>query len=209
MEIQYFGGNCVRITTKKSVLVVDDNLTSLGQKSIIKPGDIVLVTSPLIKSPTTGAKIVIDMPGEYEVANVSILGVAARAHMDEVGKNTATVFKITADDIRVAVVGHVYPELDDLQLEELGAVDALVIPVGGNGYTLDSIGALKLIKQIEPKVIIPTHYADKALNYEVPAQSLEEALKGLSMEPKETTPKLKLKLADFDEGTQLYILERQ
>ena len=107
------------------------------------------------------------------------------------------------------MLGHIYPDLNETQLEELGRVDVLIIPVGGNGYTLDSLGALKLIKKIEPKIVIPTQYADKALKYEVPAQNLEDALKGLTMEPKETVPKLKIKPGDFDDTTSLVVLERQ
>jgi L-ascorbate metabolism protein UlaG (beta-lactamase superfamily) len=83
-----------------------------------------------------------------------------------------------------------------------------VVPVGGNGYTVDPIGALKLIKEIEPKLVIPTHYADKALKYPVPQQELSVALKELAMEPKETVAKLKLKPTELTDVTQLIILEK-
>lgn len=208
MEIQFYGANCVRLNTKKASIVIDDNLAELGQKSITKAGDIVLQTMAMDKT-TAEPKIVINIPGEYEVSNTSIQGVAARSHMDEDGKKSATMFKVIADEVRVVVTGHVYPELSDEQLEALGTVDVLIIPVGGNGYTLDSIGALKLIKKIEPKIIIPTHYDDKDLKYEVPQQPLDEAIKGLAMEPKETVPKLKVKAGELGETTQLIVLEKQ
>ncbi len=86
-------------------------------------------------------------PGEYEVSEVSIFGISARAHMDEKGQETATIFKIQFEDLRVAVVGHIHPDLTDDHLEEIGAVDILIVPVGGNGYTLDPIGALQVIKK--------------------------------------------------------------
>lgn len=208
MEIQFYGGNCVSLVTKKATIVVDDNLLALGLKSVTKNGDIALFTGK--RAELTGQpKMVIDQPGEYEVSDVSIQGVAARSHLDESGKQTATIFKVIGEDIRVVVMGHVYPELSDSQLEALGTIDVLVIPVGGNGYTLDSVGALTLIKKIEPKIIIPTHYADKAISYEVPQQPLEEALKGLAMEPKETVSKLKLKAGEIDEIAHLIVLERQ
>jgi L-ascorbate metabolism protein UlaG (beta-lactamase superfamily) len=88
-------------------------------------------------------------------------------------------------------------------------VDVLVVPVGGNGYTLDPIGAAKVIKKIEPKLIIPVHYEDKGIKYEVPQVPLEEALKVLAVEPKETVAKLKLKSTELSETTQLIVLERQ
>lgn len=208
MEIQFYGANCVRLTAKKASITIDDNLSTLGLNSVAKTGDIALFTGP-VSSSKVEPKVTINQPGEYEVSDTSIQGIAARAHMDEPGKQTATIFKIIGEDIRIAVIGHVYPELSDDQLEALGTIDVMIVPVGGNGYTLDALGALKLIKKIEPKIIIPTHFDEKGVKYEVPQQPLEEALKGLAMEPAETVPKLKLKGGDIAETTQLIILERQ
>lgn len=207
MEIQYHGANCVRLTTKKATVIVDDNLVDLGLKSIAKSSDIALFTAA--HSALKDVKLVIDQPGEYEVSDTSIQGIAARAHTDEEGQMNATMFKVIGADIRVAAIGHVHPDLNDEQLESLGTVDVLIIPVGGSGYTLDPIGALKVIKKIEPKIIIPTHYADKALKYPVPQLELADVLKELAMEPAETVPKLKLKSGDIAELTQLIALERQ
>ena len=88
-------------------------------------------------------------------------------------------------------------------------MDIAVVPVGDSGYTMDGIGALKVIKQIEPKVVIPTHYADKAIKYEVPQVELADALKGLAMEPSETVDKYKPKPADLTDTTKLIVLETQ
>jgi len=208
MELQYYGANCVRLSSKKANIVIDDNLAALGGKGATKPGDIALFTSAHGK-PAVETKIIIDQPGEYEVSDVSIQGIAARGHMDEDKQKTATIYKLVADDVRIAVVGHVHPDLTSSQLEDLSTIDVLIIPVGGNGYTLDPIGALKLIKEIEPKLVIPTHFDDKSLNYEVPQQPLEEVLKGLSMEPRETVAKIKLKAGELSDTTQLVILEKQ
>lgn len=208
MEIQFYGANCVRLSGKKSNVIIDDNLDELGLKSVTKSGDIVLFTTQHTE-PKADVKLVIDTPGEFEVSNVSIQGVAARAHMDEDKQKSAVIYRLVIEDIRVAVVGHIYPDLSEEQLEALGTVDVLVVPVGGNGYTLDPIGAAKVVKKIEPKLIIPTHYEDEAVKYEVPQQPLEEAVKAFGMEPKETVDKLKLKAAELGELTQLIILERQ
>lgn len=207
MDIQFHGANCITLGVKQTRVVIDDNLTELGAKSVTKPGDIVLQTGEA-KVAANAAKIVIDQPGEYEVSGIHIYGIPARAHMDEEGKKSATIYKILADDLRILVVGHVYPELTDTQLESIGMVDIMIIPVGGNGYTLDGVGALKLAKEIEPKLVIPTHYEDKGLNYPMPQQPLETALKGLAMEAKETVTKLKIKPADLAENTQLIVVER-
>jgi L-ascorbate metabolism protein UlaG (beta-lactamase superfamily) len=201
MEIQFYGANCLRIVTKKAVVVIDDM-----DGKVVKAGDVALFTGTHT-APKAAVKLYIDQPGEYEVSDVSIQGVAARAHMDEEKKHTATIFKLEAGDIRLVVTGHIYPELSDQQLEALGVVDVLAVPVGGSGFTLDPVGALTIIKEIEPKVVIPTHYADKAVTYEVPQVGLDHALKELAMEPKETVAKLKLKSGELSDVMQLIVLE--
>lgn len=206
MELQYYGANCITINTKKARVVIDDNLDQLGQKSITKSDDICLNTS--LVNGVKKARLVISDPGEYEVSGISIFGISARSHMDEQGKESATIYKVQIEDFRIGVVGHIHPDISEEYVEELGAVDILLIPVGGNGYTLDGIGALSIIKKFDPKIVIPTHYADPKTNYPVPQQTLEDALKGLSMEIKESVSKLKLKAADLAEGLNLIELTR-
>ncbi|MBA3757894.1 MBL fold metallo-hydrolase [Candidatus Saccharibacteria bacterium] len=207
MELQFFGANCIRLSTKKARIVIDDNLGELGLKSITKPDDIVLKTNKRL--PSHPSRFDADMPGEYEIAGAIIKGVGARAHMDGEKETTSVIYTVAADDIKVAIVGHIYPELTEEQLEQIGLVDVAIVPVGGNGYTLDAVGALKIIKQIEPKIIIPTHYADKEVNYQVPQQELSEALKILGMEPAETVAKYKPNPGALTDATHLVVLERQ
>ena len=207
MELTYFGGNCLRVNTKKASIVVDDNLEKLGLKAVTKPTDISLHTFKDV--PKANSQFMADMPGEYEISGVIIHGVAARGHMDEEGKHSATIYTIEADDLKIALIGHIYPDLSEDQLEQIGLVDIAVVPVGGNGFTLDGIGALKVIKAIEPKVVIPTNYADKAVKYEVPAAALNDALKNMGMEPAETVDKYKPKPTDLTDTTRLIVLNRQ
>jgi L-ascorbate metabolism protein UlaG (beta-lactamase superfamily) len=208
MDAQFYGANCIVISGKQARLVIDDNLAEVGAKGVGREGDVAVFTSA--HGPAGRAvKLLIDQPGEYEVSGVSVYGIAARAHMDEEGQKTATMYKLLLDDnLNVLVTGHIYPELSDDQLEAIGMVDVMFVPVGGNGYTLDGVGALKLIKKVEPKVVVPTHYADAALHFPVPQQSLEEATKALAMEPKETVAKLRLKAGELGDVTQLIVLDK-
>jgi len=208
MELQYYGANCLRLSAKKAQIVIDDNLAKLGLKSLTKSGDISLRTSREFPE-HSDTFFRAEMPGEYEVAGVVIHGIAARAHMDEEGKRNAVIYTIEADDTKVLVLGHIFPELSEDQLEQIGMVDVAVVPVGGNGYTLDGVGALKVIKQIEPKVVIPTHYADAKIKYEVPQAPLADAVKGLGMEVSETTAKYKIKPSELSDTSRLIVLERQ
>jgi L-ascorbate metabolism protein UlaG (beta-lactamase superfamily) len=207
MDLQYFGANCVVLSNRDVRLVVDDDLAANGGKGVLKSGDIALFTG-LAPETLPDIKISIDSPGEYEVSNISVTGIPVRAHMDEAGKLSGTMYKVSTAELTFLFVGHAYPELTDEQMETIGLVDVMVVPVGGNGYTLDGIGALKLIKEIEPKLVIPTHYDEKGLTFEVPQQTLDQAIHSLGMEVKETTAKLKLKPADLGEVTELIVLER-
>lgn len=206
MDLQFYGGNCFSITHKGARIVVDDNLADLGAKGVTKPDDVALYTGQR-PAAAPAARLAFEGPGEYEVSDISVIGIAARAHTDESGLN-ATMFKLVAGDTSLLITGHIYPELTDDQLERIGIIDLLVVPVGGNGYTVDPVGALKLIKKIEPKLVAPSHYADKALKFPVPQQFLADALKELAMEPKETVSKLKLKHGDMSDVTQLVIIEK-
>lgn len=208
MDIQFYGANCISITYKSTRLVIDDNLSDLGAKSVTKPGDIALY-SGAHGDPGVDVKLLIDHPGEYEMGGVSITGIAARGHMGEEGTLADTMYKIVVGELSVLIVGHIYPELSEQQLEDIGMVDTMFVPVGGNGYTLDPVGALKIIKEVEPKLAIPTHYDDASLKYPVPQQDLDKALKELGMELKEKVTKLKLKTGDLPDVMQLVVLERQ
>jgi len=207
VELAYYGANCLRITTKKAQVVVDDNLQKLGHKSVTKPSDISLKTFKDV--PDQESRFKVDMPGEYETAGVIIHGVAARSHMGEEGDSSAVIYTLEADGTRVAILGHIYPELSDDQLEQVGMVDIVVVPVGNSGYTLDGVGALKIIKQIEPKLVIPTHYADKSIKYEVSQAELTDALKNMGMEVSDTVDKYKYKPAELSDSTHLIVLKKQ
>jgi len=71
------------------------------------------------------------------------------------GDNVAFVVEFAG--IRLAHLGDLGHVLTHYQRAELRAVDVLMIPVGGT-YTLDAAGAIEVVKQLEPRIIIPMHY---------------------------------------------------
>ena len=201
MELQYYGANCIKITTKAATFVIDDNLVDLGKKVNIKPKDVSLFTTKSAGLDVDGIGFVINSAGEYEVSNASIVGITSRSHMAEDPKDkSSVVYKFVYDDVRICIVGHIYPDLSENQLETIGTVDILIIPVGGNGYTLDPVGAAKLIRKIEPKMIIPTHFDSKDVKYEVPQRTLEDAIRELGIEARPEVDKLKFKSGEMFEG---------
>jgi L-ascorbate metabolism protein UlaG (beta-lactamase superfamily) len=207
MDIQFYGANCVTLTYQGVRMVVDDNLTELGAKSITRAGDVALFTGAHA-TPAVETKLIIDGPGEYEVSAFSVFGIPARAHIDEPGHFDTTMYRLVAGDIRILVTGHVYPEFSESQLEKIGTIDVVIIPVGGNGYTLDPAGALGIIKEIEPRLVIPTHFDDSSLNFPVPQQTLDQAIKTLGVEPSPAVNKLKLKPSELTDVLRVAILDR-
>lgn len=210
MELTYHGGNCVVINNKKTRLVIDDNLDKLGLKNVRKEGDILLFTDMASSKEAEDkkAKFIVNSPGEYEIADTSIMGIPAKSHVDEGGKNSI-IYRLIISDTRIAVLGNIYPELSDKQLEDIGTIDILFVPVGGNGYTLDGAGAIGLIRKIEPKIVIPLHYADSAVKYPVAQADLETAVKAMSMEIAETQDSIKPKGLETIANTRLIVLNRK
>lgn len=207
MELQFKGANCIKINIKGATAVVDDNLDAVGLKSIVNKADIALYTADHLNSGKNGDAFVLDTPGEYEIKGLSVYAIPARAHMDEEGKETATILKVVHAGVSIVFAGHIYPDLSDEQLERIGMIDVLVVPVGGSGYTLDAEGAAKVVKKIEPKIVIPTHYAAKGVKYEVPQNELDPFLKELGKEA-ERLDKLKLKDSSIPEDLVVYQLEQ-
>lgn len=194
-DIEYKGGTTVVISTKKAKLVVDPKLSVHGLKDVSTKGAVELATDERFAVSSPEATLNIEGPGEYEVSDFSIKGVAAERHIEaETGKKLATMYRVEVGDVRIAVVGHINDDLSDDQLEELGVIDMVIIPVGGGGYTLDAVKATKLVRKIDSKVVVPVHYADKAIKYEVPQDDLALFAKEFAGEV-EQTPKLKIKSA--------------
>lgn len=191
-EIEYKGGNGVVIATKKMTAVIDPKLSVVGLKDLPVKGAVEIATEArfAIKG---DEQLLVEGPGDYEIGEFSIHGISATRHIDtENDEKTATAYRIEVGDVRIALLGNVAPTLSDEQLEELGVVDMLILPVGGGGLTLDATSAAGMVRQIDPKVVIPTHYADDALKYEMPQDALETFTKELGATV-ETASKYKVK----------------
>lgn len=107
---------------------------------------------------------VISAPGEYEIAGVFIFGFST--FHDEVkgekrGLNTAYLMNI--DGLRLVHLGDLGQPLSEQEIESLGDVDVLFVPVGGE-YTLDARQAAQLVNKIEPRIVIPMHYLEAGVN---------------------------------------------
>jgi len=168
-KIYWAGQSCFQISVSNSKdhsadIVIDPYDEKTGLKLPNLSADIVLVTHQHhdhnnVKD-IKGTPFVIQGPGEYEVKEVFIQGISS-FHDDKEGKERGqnTIYVLEAEEMRFCHLGDLgQKQLTDEQLEKIDRVDILMIPVGGK-YTIDSSAAQKIISQIEPKIVIPMHYA--------------------------------------------------
>jgi L-ascorbate metabolism protein UlaG (beta-lactamase superfamily) len=97
--------------------------------------------------------------GEYEVGGILVTGVLTyhdNKKGAELGKNT--VYVIHMDDVVFCHLGDLGHELTTHQLDEIGNVDVLFIPVG-SGETIGPSEAISIMSQLEPRIVVPMHYA--------------------------------------------------
>ena len=192
-EIEYKGANSVIISTKKSTLITDPKLSLVGLKDISTKDAVELATEARFATNNENARLNIEGPGEYGVGEFDIKGIAAQRHLDsESDPFISTIYRVEVNETRIAILGNIYEKLSEVQLEDIGLVDILILPVGGNGYTLDATGAANLTRSIDPKIVIPVHFAETGITYEVPQDTLETFVKELGA-PMEESPKFKLK----------------
>lgn len=195
-DIEYKGGNAIVLTSKKMQIVVDPNLSVVGQKNVSVKEAVEIATEPRLAVYDESVRLLIDGPGEYEVGEASIRGIGASRHLDtESDEPIDTIYRVEIGDVRLAILGNIAPKLSDEQLEDIGVVDILILPVGGNGYTLDATSATTIVRQIDPRAVIPVHYADSTLKYEVPQESLDIFLKELAVSVEDVGQKYKIKSA--------------
>jgi L-ascorbate metabolism protein UlaG (beta-lactamase superfamily) len=72
------------------------------------------------------------------------------------GLNTVFIFEVGG--LRIAHLGDLGHLLDDEELEAIGSVDVLMVPVGG-ATTLDAYHATRVVDQLHPRLmVIPMHY---------------------------------------------------
>ena len=193
-DIEYKGGNGIVISTKKTTAVIDPKLSVIGLKDLKTKEVVEIATEARFAIGDDDAKIAIEGPGDYEIGDFSIHGVRAVRHLDtEADEPISTMYRIEIGDVRIAVIGNIAPKLHEDQQEELGIIDILIIPVGGGGYTLDATSATTVVRQIDPKVVIPVHYADGALKYEVSQDTIETFTKELAAPVEDAGSKYKVK----------------
>ena len=208
-EIIWLGHASFRLKSKDATIITDPYDKSLGLGSPGQRADIVTVSHnhPHHNAVATvkGDPFVIAGPGEYEVRGVFITGVWSFAD-DEGGKKLGrnNIFLFHLDDLVVCHLGALGHTLNSQQLEAIGDVDVLLVPVGGN-VSLSAGKASEVISQIEPRVVIPMHYSTGRETLQM--DSLDKFTKEMGLKDWTTQDKFSMKKSDLGETTQVVILE--
>jgi L-ascorbate metabolism protein UlaG (beta-lactamase superfamily) len=205
VDITYLGAGSVKLSGKNLNVVCDPYDDSAGLGKLNAKADVVTISGPEGFGAIEGA-MVIDSPGEYEVKEAAVTGVPTRLHIDESG-HRGTVYSITVDGVNVVVAGNIAGKLDEDQIENLGQVDVLVVPVGGHGLTLDAEGAASVVTQLEPMYVVPVHYDDGKTKYPMPQDGVEKFLKEMGVNP-EPESKLRINSKEAPAETQVVLLTR-
>ncbi|MBK9944632.1 MAG: MBL fold metallo-hydrolase [Kouleothrix sp.] len=165
-DIQYLGHSCFRLRGRDGIVLCDPYDRSVGAEIGRPTAHIVTVShqhpdhaNVAAVKPMRERLFLIEGPGEYEVGGVMIAGV--RTFHDKLKgaeRGSNSVYVIHLDDVVFCHLGDLGHELTTHQLDEIGNVDVLFIPVGGD-ETISPAEAVGVISQIEPRIVIPMHYA--------------------------------------------------
>jgi L-ascorbate metabolism protein UlaG (beta-lactamase superfamily) len=208
MEITWNGYACFRLKGKNATVITDPFPPDIGYSMEKQSAQIVTVShnhpNHSFSQAVGGEPKVVSRPGEYEIGGVLIIGLATY-HDDEkgsvLGKNN--VFAIEVDDVNICHLGDLGHALSANQIEELGNIDVLLIPVGG-GSTISATQAAALVRTLEPKIVIPMHY--KTLTLAKQIDGVDKFLKEMGLTEIASQPKLTVTKSSLPPSTQVVVL---
>jgi len=210
MIITYLGGEFVKIQFGETVIALNPVSKDSKLPTSKFGADIVLTSLNHpdmngVDQVTFGEKkpFVVSGPGEYEVKDIFIKGLASQSEYDG-EKRINTVYTIALEGMNICFLGAINtPDLPTEADEAIESVDILFVPIGGEGV-LEPAVAYKLAVSLEPKIIIPIHFGDLGLK-----DALKVFLKEAGENPKPET-KLTLKKKDLDgKEAEIVILQKE
>ena len=207
MEITWLGHSCFRIKGKEVTLVTDPFDDSIGYA----PGKLTasIVTVSHDHPGHSNVSIVEDnpkvlsRPGEYEIGGVFFTGISTFHDPEEGstrGKNT--IFLIEMDDIRLCHLGDLGHVLSPRQVEDLGNIEVMFIPVGGIS-TIGAKMAAEIVRLLNPKIIVPMHYGTEEVSWLEP---LDRFFKEMGLNEVITQAKLYITKSNLPSETQVAAL---
>lgn len=195
MQIQYFGLSSFKITTKEATVITDPFDKESGLTPPRGNADILILGEKNNKlytatSGISGEPFHVDDPGEYDIKGVTITGIPLK--QDE--GRYVTIYLIESEDISILNLTHIREfNIKQDDLEDLGEIDILLLPVGGNSVMTPK-DAAKVVNEVEPKIVIPSHY--NASSMKLPYEKADDFIKEMGGKS-ETVEKLSIKKKDL------------
>ena len=210
MKIKWLGHASFLITSEGGTRIITDPYETnerIKYGQIKEPADVVTVSHG--HSDHANVAAVQGKPavvkGTAEAGGIKFRGIAA--HHDETGgsqRGSNIMFCFEVDGVRICHLGDLGHPLSQPQVKELGAVDVLMVPVGGF-FTIDAKTASQLVEQVKPKVIIPMHYSSDRCA--LPIAPVDDFLKGKANVSRLDSSEVEFKKGALPAGTRIMVLK--
>lgn len=194
MHISWHGQYTVKIQSETAALVIDPYAPTLGLAPFRAKADLVSLSNPASADMShvdaiQGEPYVINTPGEYSVRGLTLYALGWHDEETNAEKN---IQLWNIEKISLLHIGALNRELTDRELQELERrdIDVLLLPVGG-GSGLNTQQALHIVTVVEPRMIIPIHYALPGLKEEL--QPVDAFAREMGINPAERQPKVIIK----------------
>ena len=209
MEITWLGHSCFRIKGKEAILVTDPYSESLGYPPSKLQANIVTLTHQhpghSYVAGVEGNPKVLKGPGEYEIAEVFIRGIKTFHDSIQGGKQGKnTIYIMEMDRVNLCHLGDLGHMPSPQQIEEIGSIDVLLVPVGGVS-TIDARVAAEIVRLLNPKIVIPMHYRTEVVTWLEP---VDRFLKEIGLREIIPQPKISITRSNLPSQTQVVVLDR-
>jgi L-ascorbate metabolism protein UlaG (beta-lactamase superfamily) len=192
MRIRWYGQSAFLLSAERSVFidpfgVPGEQLAARGIEFRYPPiegvtPDLVLVTHDhfdhnAVEAVGGAPAVLRSTAGRLESPIGEVVAVASE-HDDVAGtaRGPNTIFCFTLDGLRCCHLGDFgQPSLREEQRAAIGAVDVLMLPVGG-GPTIGGPAAAELARAIGAPLIVPMHYRTPAVNFLEPPDAFLDAV---------------------------------
>ena len=156
-DVKWLGNTCFRIKSREATVLMDPIARGSGISMPKQKADIVTLSMrdrANALANVEGEYTLVDGPGEYEVQDVFLAGIRTRPNG---AKTFNTVYLVEMDEMIFCHLGNLNKRLTEAQVEAMGDVDVLFVPIGGE-ESLSPAEATEVIGQIEPRLVIPMRY---------------------------------------------------
>lgn len=212
MKVKWLGHACFLLVSEVGLRIITDPYIvdqNLSYSPIKEIADIVVVSHDHDDhnnvSAVQGKPEVLKGSGLKTAKGLQFRGVATY-HDTTQGKQrgTNTVFCFSLDGIKLCHLGDLGHLLSQAQVDEVGTVDILFIPVGGF-YTIDAAGASQVCDQLKPKVVIPMHFRTPQCTY--PIAGVDNFLRGKKNVQRVDSSEIEFRPEDLPTATEIVILK--